>query len=133
MSEAKHTPEPWNLFNRGQETFPGIESEGGFSVVIWGDEDDDAGVRGDTHDKALANAKRIVSCVNKCAGINPEAVPEMVKALERAVSQMSSDATCIDGEFGSCRSLEEMEADGDLPEALVLARAALAKAKEGQC
>ena len=32
-----------------------------------------------------ANAPHIVACVNACAGINPEAVPEMLAALEAVI------------------------------------------------
>ena len=31
---------------------------------------------------SLKNGQRIVSCVNACRGINPEAVPELLEACE---------------------------------------------------
>jgi len=42
--------------------------------------------------EAAANAKRIVACVNACAGINPEAVPELLEAAINAVDWLC-DAT----------------------------------------
>lgn len=63
----EHTKEPWSVYSR--DTFyPGIETAE-FSVVIWGYEGDEAGVQGHTAEEALANARRIVDCVNACAGM----------------------------------------------------------------
>jgi hypothetical protein len=105
-----HTPEPWAIFDAA-DRFPGIEApDAGFSIVLWGNEDEDAGVRGESEEHALANAARIVSCVNACAGLNPEAVPEMVKALE----EIAKNPSLTSG--GRMR----------------IAAAALAKAKGGQ-
>ena len=47
------------------------------------------------------------------------------EALRGAVGQMEMDAVQIEGEWGDCRSLQKMEEDNDLPDALVEARAAL--------
>lgn len=54
----------------------------------------------------------------------------MKDALEVAIAQMEYDAAKIDGEWGGCRSIDELERDGELPEAIVLARAALAQGQE---
>ena len=35
--------------------------------------------------EAEANAHRIVACVNACKGINPEAIPELLEALQLMV------------------------------------------------
>jgi predicted nucleic acid-binding Zn ribbon protein len=43
----------------------------------------------DPNDEMLANAERIVSCVNACAGINPEAIPELIKAAEKLINRVS--------------------------------------------
>lgn len=85
----KHTPGPWKVFYQDDE-YPGIEvADRDYSIVVYGDKGDfNAGVQGDTHEEALANAQRIVACVNACEGINPEAVPDMLKALEGAVEAM---------------------------------------------
>ncbi len=34
----------------------------------------------------MANAERIVACVNACEGINPEAVPELLDALQDIIA-----------------------------------------------
>lgn len=39
------------------------------------------------------------------------------------------DEVQIDGEWGRCRSIEQIEADGDLPEAIIQARNALRELK----
>ena len=45
---------------------------------------------------AKHSAERIVSCVNNCAGINPEAIPDMVEVLKFVVTASPFDA---DGEL----------------------------------
>ncbi len=46
-----------------------------------------------------ANAERIVACVNGCAGINPEAVPELLKTLrsirDALAEYQTEDADCL--------------------------------------
>jgi len=44
-----------------------------------------------SEEEAEANAARIVACVNGCAGINPEAVPELAEAL-RAMLELGDVA-----------------------------------------
>ena len=64
----EHTPGPWHLV--GQD-------------IRDGDEDNIVTVPyGDDPERAEANARRIVACVNGCKGINPEAVPDLVGALK---------------------------------------------------
>jgi len=46
-----------------------------------------------TNEYAEANAARIVACVNACAGINPEAVPEMLAMLVEARKWIGSMGT----------------------------------------
>jgi hypothetical protein len=41
-----------------------------------------------------ANAIRIVACVNACEGINPEAIPDMLEALNRLAAW--ADVVAID-------------------------------------
>jgi hypothetical protein len=41
-------------------------------------------------EEVKANAVRIVNCVNACEGINPEAVPDMLGALETALEFVDS-------------------------------------------
>ena len=40
------------------------------------------------------NAQRIVDCINACAGINPEAVPELLKAIKEATWALR-DVACL--------------------------------------
>lgn len=60
-----------------------------------------------------ANAARIVSCVNACEGINPEAVPDLLHQLQMAVVRVE---------------LANREGDPILSAWLPGARAAIAKA-----
>ncbi len=88
----KHTPEPWKVDAKVNETYVrGPENE----------------LIADTHtlpvperyDEEYANASRIVACVNACEGINPEAVPNMLKALKLASAILGSVATHPGDEF----------------------------------
>ena len=67
---SKHTPEPWEV--RGE---CGIWSEDGFVATT------------NPHVRPFAtiqatNAARIVACVNACEGINPQAIPDLLKAAK---------------------------------------------------
>jgi hypothetical protein len=70
-AETQHTPEPWELTRHATPDYApqcGIYSEdhpADFAIV-----------------KGEANARRIVACVNACKGINPEAVPDLLEALQ---------------------------------------------------
>jgi hypothetical protein len=75
--KTEHTATPWRVDQEPNEKWPGIEAAKQ-SIVIWGTDDDDGGVRGETEEQALANARRIVACVN--------AMPE-VEALLSAVQK----------------------------------------------
>lgn len=73
---VSHTPGPWRIYEF-EHRYPGIESER-LSVVLWGHEDEDAGVRGHTHAEAIANAHLIA------------AAPKMLEAL-REVAHHADD------------------------------------------
>jgi hypothetical protein len=65
---AAHTPEPWYV----------AEGRSGPSLRL-----DNHGIAGVMMVPAsFANLSRAASCVNSCAGINPEAVPDLLAALE---------------------------------------------------
>ncbi len=66
----KHTPGPWRS---------GPDPE-----TVWANDAELIArtAPGEGHARAHANAARIVACVNACEGINPEAVPDLVRALE---------------------------------------------------
>ena len=67
---SKHTPGPWEVFDdvEGCE-FPGIDNAGE-SIVLCGSIFDDGGIRGDTKEERLANARLIA------------AAPELLSVLE---------------------------------------------------
>jgi hypothetical protein len=72
----KHTQEPWYQHETEGKLYASIRGRSGRCVA-------DCGSRSDAI--AQANAKRIVSCVNACAGINPAAVPKLLAALDEFV------------------------------------------------
>lgn len=80
--KPQHTPEPWYVFG-SDAIYSGKAGE------WFGNHRRVADCEWTPHDKRpappdaedKANASRIVACVNACAGINPEAVPVMLKAL----------------------------------------------------
>ena len=80
MSEAKHTPEPWHvtgyLGNERPVQAVGISAQGGTEVIQPTFDDDLAEI----------NFERMVACVNACEGLNPEAVPEIVKVARRYIA-----------------------------------------------
>ncbi len=57
------------------------------------------------------------------------AAPDLLEALEKAISRMEEDAVAIDGEWGMGWPLERLEAESKLPEEIIIARAAIASAK----
>ena len=44
------------------------------------------------HATAAANATHIVACVNACKGVNPEAVPDLLAALEACLPVLDNPA-----------------------------------------
>lgn len=81
----KHTPGPWTYhhepsLNRYAVRAEPFGTETILSISYWS--------RTPIWDRerAEADASRIVSCVNACDGINPEAVPDLLAACEAALS-----------------------------------------------
>ena len=73
----QQTPEPWDIQNRGN-----LHGDSGRVVVV--DRHQMAIARMvDLSEVSYADARRIIACVNGCAGINPEAVPELLEALRK--------------------------------------------------
>lgn len=127
----RHTPEPWTIgtgshvcgawssmiriesaedfHSNGHDYADGGSTRSYTNVVC--------GTSGHS-ETALANMRRIVACVNGCAGINPEAVPDLVKACEVALATI--------GPY-----VENDDAMGWGVAADSLLRAAIAKAKGG--
>ncbi len=83
MNEMKHTPEPWEY---GFDEYGGYDCCSAGYIILSAEQHICTIDVGDYEGKsnhipneaAEANAERIVSCVNACAGINPEAVPELL-------------------------------------------------------
>ena len=112
----KHTPGPWTYhhepsLNRYAVRAEPFGTETILSISYWS--------RTPIWDRerAEADASRIVSCVNACDGINPEAVPDLLAACKAV------DDAWTGGENGDWR--------GALDRALGMARAAIAKAEGG--
>jgi len=81
---SKHTPGPWKVrgrFNVHSGSLHLLQAAG-------------AGTINETDE---ANAARIVACVNACAGINPEAVPELLVALKDLAYRLRIDGRTPDG------------------------------------
>ena len=80
MTGFMGTPGPWAVFEYGVR--PGIETdeEGEtFSIVVWGAEDDDEGIHGETPEEAIANARLIA------------AAPDLLEALQGLVNAVFND------------------------------------------
>lgn len=82
---VQHTPEPWSINELKPNGIDALYGDPTLAVSAWYQmircySDRENPEIGDSI--AAANAARIVACVNACEGINPAAVPEMVKALE---------------------------------------------------
>lgn len=115
---SKHTPEPWTtegsngiylkLPNGDTHSFPIIWSEkAGMDVAYIVPMDD----------TKRADADRIVACVNALAGLNPEAVQDVVEALRGILREIEY---CVDD-----GSFERGIVDANV--GIIAARAALAK------
>ena len=72
MTQAEHTKEPWSVDPISTWSIRGD----GHKVVTCASNED-----GDALDNA--NAAHVVLCVNACAGLNPEAIPAAIEALEK--------------------------------------------------
>ena len=111
---SKQTPEPW-VFSPDRHTHDcfihAANAEEKYGYI----DNDDGGVFGSSEWNWFKDedAKRTVACVNACAGINPEAVPDVVEALREAINWAEGYAQ-----------------GGVIPEYLKAARAALAKLED---
>ena len=101
----KHTPEPWRQFTELGTIGDVVDSKGRAVAQAQETGNFERGAPEGLAERN-ANAARIVACVNGCAGINPDAVPDLLAALEAAVLS------------------EQLDKHHDL-----MARAAIAKAK----
>ena len=88
-TKPTHTPEPWTAIIEAQaltlepaNIYADTGGRAHVAEVTCGTRNTRRGIGRPETD---ANANRIVACVNGCKGINPEAVPGLVAALERVV------------------------------------------------
>jgi len=85
---AEHTSEPWDVQNKGilgtgsarHEVVQGVNRDGSKNLPR-------ITRMPDLSYSSYANAKRIVACVNACAGINPEAVPDLLAACRLSLER----------------------------------------------
>jgi len=117
MTTSGHTPEPWAVTILDGVPFIRFMDSEGVHIKIagpitgrwwYGQADKDRTA------ESIANAERIVACVNGCAGLNPEAVPELLAACRMVVMAQQRRT----------RTAEEQEI-------MDAARAAIAKATGG--
>lgn len=81
MSEQKHTPEPWSAAHEENEAEWGIDA-GKWGVAICADAPGDG--------TAESNARRIVACVNACAGLDTGLLENIVDLGESLRSRFDS-------------------------------------------
>ncbi len=74
-----HTPTPWELV-MDNKRYPGIDGGDNYTVIIFGNEHEECGVRGVTHEQAIANAAFIVRAANSHDAL--------VKALADALEEI---------------------------------------------
>lgn len=79
---AQHTPTPWTVYDAAEACYPGIDAARR-TVVVFGNADEECGVRGDTPEEAEANARFIVHAVN-CHDDLLEALEETWRVLRAA-------------------------------------------------
>lgn len=80
--KAKHIAEPW--IAKQSDPTEWVVMNGHIVIAIFN--------RKDNPHWNEANAKRIVACVNACAGINPEAVPDLLEACKKAYAGTDYEA-----------------------------------------
>ena len=122
-----HTKEPWEAviteYDKRQGTditiqvLTPVHKNPKFICRVYG-----PGVLARQSEETLANARRIVSCVNACRGLNPEVVPEILEMCEALLR-----------EYISLHKLMWNQVRNPVDEniTVVAARAALQKAREG--
>ena len=151
MSENKYTPEPWRAFNNG-EGVVGVGTD--HSDVCWTRIEEGGWLDSDrTIDIDYENARRIVACVNACAGISTEnlednlPVQELARRYNKALKQRDEllaalefyaeghhfilhDANAWETVSGEPQNFQEDEANTATVEDGSVAKAAIASVKE---
>ncbi len=82
------TQEPWHVERRYDDIgYPGF-------IIL--------GLPRGQEERDMANAMRMQACVNACRGLNPEAFPELLEALEGAEEWMAEDGCDCGVDEGPC-------------------------------
>ena len=95
---TEHTPEPWAIGWSGDPDVEGRAVASPLSVIAGTGAISDMLKLYRPWDEVEANADRIVTCVNYCEGINPEAVPDLLAACKATVEMfcVKPDSTLPD-------------------------------------
>jgi len=80
--KQNHTPEPWNADSSGHI---GSLQMGYIPILTPFTEDAHRDKFGGPTPEAIANARRIVSCVNALAGYNPNAIGPFIEAIKKVI------------------------------------------------
>ena len=124
---TQHTPEPWFTDGRWIQAL-----DQDFADTLAEILHDDVSPR-----RAQADAVHIVACVNACAGINPQAVPLILDALQAAVTEAEAEharsvrAADVHNNTDGVGQKFDYMSPAALPSWVPLARTAIAKAQEG--
>lgn len=132
MSEQKWTPEPWHVQEFGGDDPYFCLLRGSWDVLEWRPtiaHNMHSAVRLETE---RANAARIVACVNGCAGINPDAVQDLLAAC-KAYEQWEADLVLCSEAWSTGDGLPRMtqELYDRFMEIQALRNVAISKAEKG--
>lgn len=98
---SAHTKTPWHVYDSySDDRYPGIDAVGS-SIVIFGCEDDETGVRGSTPEESFANAAFICRAVN--------AHDDLVAALKDLLDMCMSNGDFRNGVTDHSGSSDEGE------------------------
>lgn len=93
---SEFTKRPWSVYDDG--VYPGVDAPGK-SIIIWGNENELCGIRGNTREEAIANANLI------------SAAPDMYDALKRIIDEKApSYHDCIDDGLDKCAWCDAIDA-----------------------
>lgn len=85
MSEQMHTPEPWHV-DGWRGLVQGSRKHEGTHYAVWAADDDTMICPTGLDAESEANARRIVACVNACAGLDTDTLEhtDIAEALDKA-------------------------------------------------
>lgn len=98
--KTKHTPEPWFPM-RGMRVASAYMGPVGLQYVVI-----EATINSPhiTEEEANANMERIVACVNGCAGINPDAVKDLLAAAKHLINHADDSGIYLKNSFPTLRA-----------------------------